>query len=59
MTKSDKELITQMIRAGHFNGTYDLLRQKVEHDSKEMIKQMGTKWCCHPSHSPQKGNYGI
>lgn len=59
MTNTDKQLISQMIKAGHFNAVYDLLCQKVDLDAKEIIAKMGNKYCCHPDNSPVKGNYGI
>ena len=57
---NDKKLLSQMIRAGIFNEEIvKLMRVQHEVDSKKIIKQMGTKWCCHPANAPQKGNYGI
>lgn len=60
MTLNDKKLLNQMIKAGRFNMEIaQLLRQKTEDDTKSIIKQMGEKYCCHPSNAPAKGNYGI
>lgn len=59
MSPNDKNLIRQMIKAGRFNAVQDLLIKKNEHDAQVLIKKMGNKWCCHPSNSPTKGNYGI
>lgn len=60
MTKTDKILLNQMLKAGKFNMEIaSLLRIKMEKDAKAMIKKMGTKYCCHPDNAPVKGNYGI
>ena len=49
MTKNDKSLISQMIRAGRFNyEIYELLCQQNAVNSKAAIKKMGNKWVCHP-----------
>lgn len=59
-SSNDKKLLSQMIRAGIFNeDIVKLMRSQHEADSKKIIKQMGAKWCCHPSNAPQKGVYGI
>jgi hypothetical protein len=58
MNNTDKNMITQMIRAGRFNPEIcDLLRQKQVEDSKKMIKQMGERYCCHANNAPKKGAY--
>ena len=59
MTSNDENLLRQMIQAGRFNAVADLLQKYNTQKSEEMIKKMGSKWCCHPSKSPHKGNYGI
>lgn len=49
MVESDRALLSQMIKAGRFNdGIYDLLVEANKVKSAELIKKMGTKWCCHP-----------
>lgn len=49
MTPNDKQLLSQMIRAGRFNGSiYDLLVEQNKINAQEKIKEMGDKWCCHP-----------
>lgn len=59
MTPNDKKLLSQMIKAGKFNDDIiEFLRQKMEDDTKTMIKRMGNKYCLHPDNSPQKGTYG-
>lgn len=58
MNNTDKNMITQMIRAGRFNPKIcELLRQKQVEDSKKMIKQMGERYCCHANNAPKKGAY--
>jgi hypothetical protein len=49
LTDNDKSLLKQMIAAGKFN--YDIYELLVEYNkdrAKEMIQQMGPKWCLHP-----------
>jgi len=44
-----------MIRAGHFS--YDIYELLVEHNkmrTKELIADMGDKWCLHPKHSVKR-----
>lgn len=49
MTPNDKSLIQQMIKAGKFNdGIYDLLVAYNKQRAKELIIEMGEKYCCHP-----------
>lgn len=49
MSKNDKSLLRQLIQAGKFNlEIYELLVKYNESRSKELIKKMGDKWCCHP-----------
>jgi len=48
MTANDKNLIQQMIKAGKFNAVYDLMRVYNEQKAKDIIKEMGEKYCCHP-----------
>lgn len=49
MTPNDKSLIKQMIKAGRFNGEiYDLLVDYNRQRAKELIEEMGEKYCCHP-----------
>jgi hypothetical protein len=46
-TKSDQNLINALIKDGKFYAVYDLLPQYWAQKSKEMIKNMGSKWACH------------
>jgi hypothetical protein len=49
LTDNDKSLLKQMINAGRFNyDIYELLIAYNKERAKEMIQQMGTKWCLHP-----------
>ena len=58
MNNTDKNMITQMIRAGRFTPDIcELLQQKQIEDSKKMIKQMGERYCCHAVNAPKKGAY--
>ena len=55
MTENDKSLLQQMIAAGKFNyGIYELLVEYNKQQAKEMIAQMGPKWCLHPDNSTKK-----
>lgn len=48
MTENDKSLIRQMMRAGRYNAVFDLMPAYNLDKSKDIIKDMGSKWCCHP-----------
>ena len=55
MTKNDKSLLKQMIHAGRFNiAIYELLCDYNKQRSVELIKKMGTKWCCHPDNASKR-----
>lgn len=55
MTKNDKSLLKQMIHAGRFNiEIYELLCEYNAQKSKEAIKKMGTRWCCHPDNAAKR-----
>lgn len=47
MTENDKSLIRQMMRAGRYNAVFDLMPAYNLDKSKDIIKAMGSKWCCH------------
>jgi hypothetical protein len=49
MTENDKNLIKQLIHAGKMGVIYDLMPEYNLMKSKEIIEQMGEKWCCHPN----------
>ena len=48
MTANDKTLIQQMIKAGRFNAVYDLMQNYNQQKAKDIIQEMGEKWCCNP-----------
>lgn len=55
MTDNDKRLLSQMIAAGRFNWPiYDLLVENNKQRAKEMIAEMGQKWCLHPDNAAKK-----
>jgi hypothetical protein len=54
MTENDKSLIRQLMQAGRHNVVYDLLPEYNLLKSKEIIEQMGSKWCCHPDNAVKK-----
>ena len=47
MTENDKSLIRQMMNAGRYNAIYDLMPAFNLQKSKDIIQDMGSKWCCH------------
>ena len=49
MNTTDRNLIVQMMKAGRYNAVLDFMPDYNLQKSKEMIEQMGEKWCCHPS----------
>lgn len=55
MTDNDKRLLSQMIAAGRFNGAiYDLLVINNKQRAKQMIEELGSKWCLHPDNAAKK-----
>lgn len=55
MVESDRNLLKQMLHAGRFNNEiYHLLCQLNKTKSQELIKEMGEKWCCHPSNAVKR-----
>jgi hypothetical protein len=54
MTENDKSLIQQMIRAGKMDRIIDFMPEYNLIKSKEIIEQMGNKWCCHPDNAVKK-----
>jgi hypothetical protein len=47
MTENDKSLIRQMMKAGRYNAIFDLMPAFNLQKSKDIIQDMGSKWCCH------------
>jgi hypothetical protein len=55
LTDNDRSLLKQMLHAGRFNyEIYELLIQHNKDRAKEMIAQMGTKWCLHPLNATKR-----
>jgi hypothetical protein len=54
MTENDRNLIKQLMQAGRHSVVYDLLPQYNLEKSQAIIKEMGTKWCCHPDNAVKK-----
>ena len=48
MTSNDATLIRQMMQAGKYNAVLDFMPIYNLEKSKAIIKEMGSKWCCHP-----------
>ena len=51
MTNNDINLIKQFIQIGKIDVVYDFMPEYNLLKSKEIIEQMGNKWCCHPDNS--------
>ena len=52
---NDTNLMTQMIKANHFNWEiYQLLCKQNDMKSKAMIESMGNKWVCHKDNQVKK-----
>jgi hypothetical protein len=54
MTDNERNLIKQMIQAGKMDKILDFMPEYNLVKSKEIIKQMGNKWCCHPDNAVKK-----
>jgi len=54
MTENERKLIKQMIQAGKMDKIIDFMPEYNLVKSKEIIKQMGNKWCCHPDNAVKK-----
>ena len=54
MTSNDKSLILQMMKAGRYSAVLDFMPAYNLDRSKEIIKQMGDKWVCHPANKVKK-----
>jgi hypothetical protein len=54
MTDNDKSLIQQMIRADKMHAIIDFMPEYNLLKSKEIIEQMGNKWCCHPDNAVKR-----
>jgi hypothetical protein len=54
MNANDRSLIVQIMKAGRYSAVFDFMPQYNLEKSKEVIEQMGDKWCCHPSNQVKK-----
>jgi hypothetical protein len=54
MTNNDISLIKQLIQAGRMGAIYDLMPEYNLMKSREIIEQMGEKWCCHPNNKVKR-----
>ena len=54
MTNNDISLIKQLIQAGKMGAIYDLMPEYNFMKSREIIEQMGEKWCCHPNNKVKR-----
>ena len=60
MNNNDQKILTQMLNRGIMDDEIiKMMQNHLLHKTKKMIKDMGSKYCCHPSNSPKKGQYGI
>jgi hypothetical protein len=48
MNQNDRSLMLQMMKAGRYGAILDLMPGYNLAKSKEIIQEMGNKWCCHP-----------
>lgn len=54
MTDNDINLIRQMMNSGRYQAVYDFMPDYNLSKSKAIIKEMGEKWCCHPSNQVKR-----
>lgn len=54
MTDNDINLIRQMMKAGRHQAVYDFMPEYNLAKSQAIIKEMGDKWCCHPSNAVKR-----
>lgn len=54
MTANEVSLIRQMMLAGKYNSVLDFMPEYNLEKSKDIIKEMGSKWCCHPDNYVKK-----
>lgn len=54
MTANEVNLIRQMMQAGKYNSVLDFMPEYNLEKSKAIIKEMGSKWCCHPDNYVKK-----
>lgn len=54
MTSNEVNLIRQMMQVGKYNSVLDFMPEYNLEKSKAIIKEMGSKWCCHPDNYVKK-----
>lgn len=54
MTANEVNLIRQMMQVGKYNSVLDFMPEYNLEKSKAIIKEMGSKWCCHPDNYVKK-----
>lgn len=54
MNSNERNLIKQMIQAGKMGTIIDFMPEYNLIKSREIIEQMGNKWCCHPDNAVKK-----
>lgn len=54
MTSDEVNLIRQMMQVGKYNSVLDFMPEYNLEKSKAIIKEMGSKWCCHPDNYVKK-----
>jgi hypothetical protein len=60
MNNNDQKLLSQLLNRGIMDDEIIKLMQDAQaKKTKEMIKKMGTKYCCHLYNAPKKVQYGI
>jgi len=58
MNNNDQKILSQMLNKGIMDD--EIIKMMQDHmlqKTKKMIKDMGSKYCCHPINSPKKGTY--
>jgi hypothetical protein len=54
MNSNERNLIKQMLQAGKMGAIIDFMPEYNLLKSKEIIEQMGNKWCCHPDNAVKR-----
>lgn len=54
MTANEISLIRQLMLSGKYNAVLDFMPDYNLEKSKAIIKEMGSKWCCHPDNYVKK-----
>ena len=60
MNTNDQKLLTQMLHRGIMDDEIiKMMQDNYAKKTKDMIKKMGSKYCCHLNNAPKKAQYGI